>query len=509
MDASSSGVPSASAEDEKAAETTADTPMGDSAAPATSSETPTETTETTTDTTTTTTAMDTTTTATTAAVTTTDTATTTTATDIATTTTTDTATTTAITTTDTATTTTPGPRIISISPPLLQLQSPINPIAPACGPTQAADALDLLHFKPGHPGGFRGVRAKLTAPPITSPLYHLLSLLPFALPILPEDEKFAQPCSPPTAEELLEAAERLKAQESALTPKERCVAYDRERDEYEEDEDSLRAKVKEAARLIKEAQHAVVFTGAGVSTSADIADFRGPRGVWTMRDQGRSATSKEVHEVRPTLAHYGITELVRKGLLRYVISTNMDGLHLRSGLPAHLLTELHGNSYKEICSLCKQTYLRQFQVGRSVTKQRLHFTGRRCTFCGSELQDTIVHFTEQYRTLFTEEHVMAQSQKADVMLILGTSMNVQPSACYPEQVLKNNPGSLILVNLQRTPYDHLCALRVFARTDRFMELLLDELNLLQQLDTSFDALPTWLPDLEAKSSKKFFASWRR
>jgi NAD+-dependent protein deacetylase sirtuin 7 len=85
--------------------------------------------------------------------------------------------------------------------------------------------------------------------------------------------------------------------------------------------------------------------GAGISTSANIPDFRGPTGVWTMREKGKSVGGKNLHKAFPTFAHYCVTELVRRALLRFVVSTNMDALHLRSGLPVHLISEQHGNWY--------------------------------------------------------------------------------------------------------------------------------------------------------------------
>lgn len=78
----------------------------------------------------------------------------------------------------------------------------------------------------------------------------------------------------------------------------------------------------------------------------------------------------KVGMARPTYAHYAITELTRRHLVKFVISTNMDGLHLRSGLSPHLLMEQHGNSYKEICEQCKMTYIRDYKVTDYVTNMR-------------------------------------------------------------------------------------------------------------------------------------------
>lgn len=88
------------------------------------------------------------------------------------------------------------------------------------------------------------------------------------------------------------------------------------------------------ATLIKNAKHFIVYTGAGVSTSAGIPDFRGPEGAWTKRAQG-----KELHfdgnktlQAVPTATHMALVALQEQGLLKYLVSQNCDGLHRRSGI---------------------------------------------------------------------------------------------------------------------------------------------------------------------------------
>src|SRR5687768_14250431 len=98
-----------------------------------------------------------------------------------------------------------------------------------------------------------------------------------------------------------------------------------------------------AAKWIAESKHVVVFTGAGISTDSGLPDFRGPDGVWTRRDAGLPPPAMPVHEVRPNIAHAALVQLERKGKVQFLISQNVDGLHLASGFPANKLAELHGN----------------------------------------------------------------------------------------------------------------------------------------------------------------------
>src|SRR5690349_1954981 len=109
------------------------------------------------------------------------------------------------------------------------------------------------------------------------------------------------------------------------------TAHKREEDirEHFEAERILEMKARQLVDLIKASRHFTVFTGAGISTSAGIPDFRGPQGVWTLQAQGRSRTEPSVDcvEAIPTPTHMSIVQLLREGSLKYVISQNCDGLH--------------------------------------------------------------------------------------------------------------------------------------------------------------------------------------
>ena len=88
------------------------------------------------------------------------------------------------------------------------------------------------------------------------------------------------------------------------------------------------------ANQIKNGKHFIAFTGAGVSTSAGIPDFRGPEGAWTARAQGRQLDFKATTTLQaiPTPTHMALVELQNRGLLKYLVSQNCDGLHRRSGI---------------------------------------------------------------------------------------------------------------------------------------------------------------------------------
>jgi len=256
--------------------------------------------------------------------------------------------------------------------------------------------------------------------------------------------------------------------------------------------------VKVIAQALKNSKHTVIYTGAGVSTSVKIPDYRGPQGVWTLRNKGTLPEGKELSQALPTYTHYAIRELVQSGLVQYIVSTNLDGLHRRSGLTASEISELHGNCYREICATCSREYLRAFDTLTTREDRWTHLTGRTCE-CGGPLKDTIVHFTENMPH-GAMAAAMKHARTAEVALVLGTSMNVQPAASLPDKALQNPNGKFFIVNLQRTPYDSVATLHVFGKTDQFMELLMKELGK-EQFDQEYDHVQV-LKQIENDALKK-------
>jgi NAD-dependent deacetylase len=239
--------------------------------------------------------------------------------------------------------------------------------------------------------------------------------------------------------------------------------------------DALAAVVSDAARLAELLTRAgpsgtVVFTGAGVSTASGIPDFRSPGGIWTryapigyedyLRDSEmrREAWRRGLHTyppiavAQPNAAHLAIADWWRAGLLRGVVTQNIDGLHHKAGLPDKAVVELHGNAHWVSCLTCARRF------DRPSVHERV-FAGDEdptCPTCGGILKSTTVSFGQSL-----PERAVAEARRmhatANLCLVIGSSLVVYPAASLPEVTLEAG-GLLAVVNQTPTHLDGLAAL---------------------------------------------------
>lgn len=253
--------------------------------------------------------------------------------------------------------------------------------------------------------------------------------------------------------------------------------------EIYDDPAAVSRKVKTLAGWVRSSAHTVVYTGAGISTSAGIPDFRGPNGVWTREARGLPSPSGAAWAAtRPTPTHRAINALVRAGLVGMVVSQNVDGLHLRSGLQRDRLSELHGNVFMEKCARCGREFLRDFDiksVGLKPTGRRCGVlrvsTGGRSVRCRGLLHDT----TLDWEDVLPEpdfSRANEHSAKSTLSITLGTSLQINPAGEMPLGALENKDGHLVIVNLQRTPHDARASLVIHAKVDQVTDALLKELG---------------------------------
>ena len=192
------------------------------------------------------------------------------------------------------------------------------------------------------------------------------------------------------------------------------------------------------AECIHQSKYLVVFTGAGISTESGLRDFRGPDGLWTRRDKGLATPHQDFTGASPNTGHIAITELQNLGKLAFLISQNVDNLHLKSGIKPELLAELHGNLTKVRCIQC------EFKMDRVEGE-------RECPLCGGKLVSTVVDFGDSLPAKDLAESYK-HSQKCDLFIVVGSSLVVYPAADMPAVALEAG-AKLVIINQGETPLD--------------------------------------------------------
>ena len=224
----------------------------------------------------------------------------------------------------------------------------------------------------------------------------------------------------------------------------------------------LENKIKNMAQWMFEAKYLVVFTGAGISTESGLPDFRGPDGIWTRRDMGLPPKPMPSWDsVQPNEGHLAIVELQELGKLKFLISQNVDNLHLKSGIKPELLAELHGNIAKLRCERCQATVDESSDL-------------RRCPHCGGKLVSSVVNFGQSLPVKDLELSSI-HSKKSDLFIAVGSSLVVTPAAYMPREALRAG-AKLVVINKGETPFDPVCHLRFNEAIGEVLPQAVDELK---------------------------------
>lgn len=219
----------------------------------------------------------------------------------------------------------------------------------------------------------------------------------------------------------------------------------------------------QVSRWLATSRSAVVLTGAGISTESGIPDFRSPSGIWSKyvpvyfddflaseaaRYQywkQRSALHREFGDAQPNAGHRVLADWERRGLVRGVITQNIDGLHQLAG--SRCVLELHGTARQALCLDCQARFDIEPLVERFLADDRVPT----CPDCAGRIKHATVSFGQILPADVLEE-AARWSEEADLMLVVGSSLLVTPAADLP-RLAKRAGARLVICNREETPVD--------------------------------------------------------
>ena len=221
-----------------------------------------------------------------------------------------------------------------------------------------------------------------------------------------------------------------------------------------------RTNIEFAADLFRQSKHAVVLTGAGLSTPSGIPDFRSTgTGLWS-RDEPmevaslttfRTAPEKfyewfrplasQIFYAHPNPAHCALTDLEKAGRLHSIITQNIDVLHQKAG--SQNVIEMHGTMQTLTCTQCYHQVDAELYLAPFVEKGEIPH----CPKCSQILKPDVILFGEQLPQAAWFKAQRAARQ-CDLMVVVGSSLEVLPVAGLPMQALDRGAHLIIINNTQ-------------------------------------------------------------
>ncbi len=226
-------------------------------------------------------------------------------------------------------------------------------------------------------------------------------------------------------------------------------------------------EIEKVSELLQNSEYTVCLTGAGVSTASGIPDFRTPgKGIWskinpievTSIDAFRENPARfyhfyrprieELENVAPNQAHYALVRLEQSNYLQKIITQNIDNLHQKAG--SQNVLEIHGNLSQAICTRCGT------KISSQLLLEKIKENSQQIPYCrcGGIFKPDVVLFGEVLSNL---DEAITEASKADLFIVIGSSLQVSPANLLPEYSLARQ-GDLIIINYMETPLDYKAAL---------------------------------------------------
>lgn len=245
-------------------------------------------------------------------------------------------------------------------------------------------------------------------------------------------------------------------------------------------------QINKVIEWIAKANHAIAFTGAGISVESGVPPFRGENGLWNKYDPSLFDISyfnkhpekswqlfikifyEFFEKAEPNMAHKVLADMEKHGYIQAIITQNIDNLHQEAG--SKIVFEFHGNTKRLICRKCKSKY--------SIDKEILKTIPPVCEKCKTILKPDIVFFSEPIPEEVSN-YSFAEAEESDLVIIIGTTGEIQPAAMIP-YTAKKNGARIIEINVEKSNYtDNISDVFLQGRAGKIMVKIMKKLKQLR------------------------------
>ena len=245
--------------------------------------------------------------------------------------------------------------------------------------------------------------------------------------------------------------------------------------------------IKQAADLLRSSKYAIALTGAGISTPSGIPDFRtSNQGLWQQVDPFEVASltafkirperfydwvrplTEKILEAKPNPAHIAMAQLQKAGLLKEIITQNIDSLHQRAG--SEIVHEVHGSLDTLTCGSCYTKYNGADFMDSFIHAHQIPT----CPQCNHILKPDVILMEEQLPIQIWQAATKA-AKKCDLMLVAGSSLEVVPAANLPITAMSNG-AQLIIINHTPTYVDERATVIINQDVAEALPLIANELT---------------------------------
>lgn len=245
-------------------------------------------------------------------------------------------------------------------------------------------------------------------------------------------------------------------------------------------------KVKKAAEIIVNSSYLTCLTGAGISVESGIRPFRGPGGLWTEKGEPSmdgyqrfldnpkaywkkrmrrdSEFASTILNAKPNSGHFALADLEKTGILKNLITQNIDNLHYLAG--SENVLEIHGNMLYLRCIKCGEKW--------NINEFYVEDIPPRCPECSGIVKSDTVMFGEPIpREVLSRS--FEEAEKSDCMIVAGTSATVAPASSLPF-IVKRNDGYLVEANIRHSEISDLCDVNILAPSGKSLPILVREIK---------------------------------